>query len=342
MKTHLYLIAAMSTSTIFAQTLTQSANAPAPGNTNNRKGADTTATLPNNTTGSGVTWNMTLSITTNTRVFSENWVNPSTLPGTSAFVSAGANVCRSDSTLFMKSSSTQLEYLGDMFPNGSVTQFTNSAKVMQYSFSLNNSFTDNFSGFMNVSGLGTLNVSGNLTVTADGQGTLILPTNPSPTSYTVLRVKTQVNMTATGTGTISFITGTINTITYDYYKTGMKFPLISYNYQTTNVPAMGINNQKDFNMDYDASLVLDVNTLNANTPYVFIYPNPTSDILNVETNTNKPYTIELFNLQGQSVFHKTLEPHTPIDTKFLSSGAYIILIKDETNTLMYSGRFIKE
>lgn len=348
MKTHIYFISSLLASSLLmkAQTLTQSANAPIPGDLESRKGADTTGALPNSTTGNTATWNLTgaNAINTNTTTFSNSWVNPSSLPGSSLFTSAGANVAHSDSTMFVKSSSTKLEYLGDMMADGSVNQFTNTIEIMHFPFSYGNSYTDNFSGYTYAAFLGgTLNVTGTLTVTADGQGTLILPTNPTPTNFSVLRIKNQINMNIAGTGTLSTVTGTVQSTNYQFFKTGTKAPILSYDYQTTNIPAFGINNQKSFSMDHDASLVLNVNQLSQNnTPYVFVYPNPTTHHLTIHSNLSNSYRIEIFNINGQQIYKDKLnsEEYT-IDTQFWSNGMYIIQFTDETNK-SFSSKFIKE
>lgn len=327
----------------FAQTLTQSANAPVPGESHTVKGADTTNALPNTITGSGVTWNLTSAITTNTRVVTDNWVSPSSLPGGLLFVGMGSNVCLSDSSMFLKSSSTKLEYLGNIGRDGSVTQFTNSVEVMHFPFTIGNSYTDNFSGKMISPTMGTINITGTINVVADGQGTLILPTNPTPTNFSVLRVKSNTKMLVTGTGTLSILTGTINSVDYQFFKTGSKFPLLNYSYSKINIPLLGLN-QTGFDMTYDASLTINVPELSNNTPYLFVFPNPSQHQISIQTNQNNPnYKLQIFSINGQSIFKDKLNTETyNINIDQWSKGIYIIQITDETNNQTYSTKFIKE
>jgi len=327
----------------FAQTLTYSTNAPTPGDIHTIKGADTINLLPNTTAGSGVSWDLTNSIITNTRVVTNNWVNPSALPGGLLFVGMGSNVCLSDSSMFLKSSSAKLEYLGNLGSDGSVTQFTNSVEVMQFPFTFGNSYTDNFSGKIISPMMGTINLTGTINVVADGQGTLILPTNPTPTSFSVLRVKSITKMLIAGTGTLSMLTGTINSVNYQFFKTGNKFSILEYTYTDVKIPLISIN-QKGFDMSYDASLTINVPELSNNTPFLFVFPNPSQHLLNIQTNQNNPnYILEVFSINGQSIFKDKLNTKMyNINIEQWSKGVYIIQITDETNNHSFSTKFIKE
>ena len=64
---------------------------------------------------------------------------------------------------------------GYVFSNGMVLAYTDIAKQMNYPFSLDSTFTDSYSGSY-LSGSNTITRNGNITVTADAYGTLILPT----------------------------------------------------------------------------------------------------------------------------------------------------------------------
>ncbi len=346
MKQHIYIItsALIIASSLIMQaqiTLTQAANSPIPGDINVRKPADTTNALPNSITGNPITWNFT-GLQSDTTSFTETWVNPSTLPGTFLFTSLGANVVKSDSTTFMKSSSTKLEYMGDMFANGAVQQFTNTIEVMRFPFSYANSYTDNFSGYSN-SPNGNINITGSLTVTADGEGTLILPTDPTPTNYAALRVKTNMSMNIAGTGTLSFLTGTITVRQYQFFTSGRKSPILNYSYNIADIPLVGINNDTTFSMDHDASIILNVNTISNNTPYLFIFPNPTSKYLNIQTNTLNTYKIQVMNMNGQIIYEDELNHSEQfINTEFWSNGTYIIQLINEKNNQKLTHKFVKE
>ncbi|GIV27975.1 MAG: hypothetical protein KatS3mg027_1789 [Bacteroidia bacterium] len=194
MKTNIYLstLAIFSAFSIEAQvTLTQSNHAPVIGDNNPPPTGRTlfNSIIPTlNITGNGVTWDFTNKLASNTNTLVNVFVDPTTLAGSSIYIAAGCNVALQDSD-FYKSSSTKLEYLGDISPDGEIFDLTpNPVTFMQYPFSYGSSFTDVTSGTMTFPG-GSFNLTGTINVVADGQGTLILPSNPTIVHNNVLRVK---------------------------------------------------------------------------------------------------------------------------------------------------------
>ena len=64
-----------------------------------------------------------------------------------------------------------------------------------------------------------------------------------------------------------------------------------------------------------------------------IYPNPVSDLLNIELPSGVAATVTLFNVLGQTVKQSRLNSDTSIlETTNLESGVYFITIKTETAT----------
>ncbi len=71
-----------------------------------------------------------------------------------------------------------------------------------------------------------------------------------------------------------------------------------------------------------------------------IFPNPSSDIINISGITDEEFSIKIYNLQGQilkSISSKTNQ----IDITFLTSGVYFIKIQTEDNKTIIK-RFIKK
>lgn len=65
---------------------------------------------------------------------------------------------------------------------------------------------------------------------------------------------------------------------------------------------------------------------------IFIYPNPTDGILNIETGDNGYITIELFTLDGRRLMSGAITDHTTqLDISDLNSGLYIIGITNSKN-----------
>lgn len=351
MKTNIYTITLglMSAGAMQAQiTLTQANNAPASGDVQSSKYLDSIAIL-DKSSGASKTWNYTSSVqnSTNTAVTMVTYTTASSIPGASMFTSAGANVAATDSSEFYKSTSTSLEMMGNMAADGTTMFFSNTMKVMQFPFTYGNSFTDNFSGTLTIpSAGGTLNITGNISTSADGYGTVILPSTPSNLSFSnVLRVKSTNTMYISGTLFSIPITGTVITSQYLYFKSGTKSPFFQIMYQHTDIPAFG-SPSDSYNISYDATLPVNVQEINAHQPSIFIFPNPTKDILNVQMNKSDYKKVQIIDLQGKLIIEKNIPTTTDIesiDIKQLPAGTYIVnLIGSELGLSDISYKFIKE
>lgn len=74
--------------------------------------------------------------------------------------------------------------------------------------------------------------------------------------------------------------------------------------------------------------------------FVKIYPNPTSDDLNIQTVDYDKYEIHVFNVLGQKVIHSIMEGnHTVFDLSKLNTGVYIIKIQSDKG--VYSKKITK-
>ncbi len=72
-----------------------------------------------------------------------------------------------------------------------------------------------------------------------------------------------------------------------------------------------------------------------------IFPNPTTDILNIELENNGiNSSIDIMDLQGKVLYSKELSNTNVVNVKELKTGTYIFLIKDNGN--LFGGKFIKE
>jgi len=93
---------------------------------------------------------------------------------------------------------------------------------MKYPFSYGNSFTDHFAGIALYDGMNKIDVSGDMTVTADAYGTLILPDLTVTGALRVKFVKTgqQINMCGISEFKI---------VKYSWYATGYRYPLLNLN-----------------------------------------------------------------------------------------------------------------
>ncbi|GAB4208045.1 MAG: hypothetical protein Fur0023_19310 [Bacteroidia bacterium] len=346
MKKQLLTLAASAVCISFSHaqlTLTQSNHAPIPGDMDMRKQIDTTANIRNilNISGSGVTWDFTGTMYSNGYGFTDYYVNPTSLPGTATYTNAGATVALSDSGGFYKVSATKIEYLGDIRP-GEMTDFTsNPPDFMHYPFAYGSSFTDIGSGNMTAQNMPPFILNGTITVYADGEGTLILPSNPNIVYNNVLKVHWYATLSIQGTGSLSVVTGTQTMDNTDYYIAGQKFPIFSAHYNRTIIPAFGVN---DFNFDgsHINTITLGVNTLNEQK--ISIYPNPAKETVFISNANNLPlHKIIVTDILGKNVITMDINDNRKnieLSVGNLNPGVYFIkIIKDNG---IQTIKFIKE
>lgn len=78
---------------------------------------------------------------------------------------------------------------------------------------------------------------------------------------------------------------------------------------------------------------------------VNIYPNPTDDLLIVKIDDQiiQMVDIEIYNLTGKMIFMKNFKSNTfEINTSDLSTGTYLIKLKDQEGNLLKTEMFVKE
>ena len=61
---------------------------------------------------------------------------------------------------------------------------------------------------------------------------------------------------------------------------------------------------------------------------IFIYPNPTSDKLNMASETEQQVMVRIFSLNGQVLMQQQMSTSESIDVSSLSKGIYIIKINE--------------
>lgn len=75
---------------------------------------------------------------------------------------------------------------------------------------------------------------------------------------------------------------------------------------------------------------------------VFVGPNPTSDVLNVNTYQKNPVVIELLNLNGQLIKSVNCQGMTQFDMSALSNGMYLVNVKETSGNLIHSVKILKQ
>ena len=90
---------------------------------------------------------------------------------------------------------------------------------------------------------------------------------------------------------------------------------LTQGFHQTNWNFLGV---EDFAPDYEAS----------------IFPNPTSDVLNIRTSTFENVTYTLYDAQGKLVMQDVLSAdQTPIQVSQLAPGSYSLTLNNETQNL---------
>jgi hypothetical protein len=229
--------------------------------------------------------------------------------------------------VYYKISSTAFENVG-VATSAIQMYYTNPQVILQYPTTYNSSYTDTYSG----SGTNSQNITtyrnGNITITADAWGTLILP---QATFNNVLRVKIE----QTSVDSIHFMGQDIITenriVTYNYYRDDIKQQLmgISYTYG------------KDFFGDdiIIKSVFYYPDAPNAVTSLakqdIKVYPNPATENIVIENLGNTEATsFTITDVLGKTYLAETVNYNTQnskIDVSSLAEGIYFLsLFKNET------------
>ncbi|MFC5270578.1 T9SS type A sorting domain-containing protein [Adhaeribacter terreus] len=202
---------------------------------------------------------------------------------------------------------------------GYALENTDPAEKLKFPFTFNDTFTDAYVGTATLAG-NVIPRIGNVTVTAEGYGTLVLPTG---TVQNVLKLKTEE---VSNPGTMY----SENTVTYDWFQPGVHFPLLR---MTRRVTLMGT---------IYTGVYLDVKKLGTKEDLAAqmklqLFPNPASGVANIQFELKKTAaaTLRITNLLGQEVAvlaldkaEAGLQNHT-IDVSGYAKGIYLVQIETE-------------
>jgi len=199
---------------------------------------------------------------------------------------------------------------------------TDPAEKLKFPITYNTTFTDTYAGMVNLGGT-TIPRNGNVTVTAEGYGTII---TPSGTFQNVLKIKTEEVSNA---GTMY----SENTITYDWFQAGTSFPLLR---MTKRVSLMGT---------MYSSFYLDIATTGINEDLATqinlqLFPNPASATatLQFELKTAAEANVVISDLMGRKVANYKLgKTSTALQSQIinvakLAKGIYLVQLELEGKT----------
>lgn len=263
--------------------------------------------------GNNQTWDFSGIVTTTTTAL--DFVSTSSCPSPTSFPTANVS-SNFDSQQYVhhKFTSTEYDNVG-MYAGGVAISYSDPETILTFPFTMNDSYVDTF-GATFVSGGVTFVRSGDVTVTADGYGTLILP---NATISNVLRVKVTEDY-GDAVGGVELYHYNIDI--YMYYKPGVSTPVLSLTHYEQGANIINYGNFLD-----DASLSLE----ESSTEELSVYPNPFTNDFTVETSANDE-SIEVFDILGNLVYYTKVSDQNKymIDLNDNESGIYIVRVTSAT------------
>ncbi len=322
---------------VLSQVTLTSSNNPAAGNTEMISDCDTNGVLQGNA-GTNQTWNFT---SVSRRDSSQiSWVSSASTPYSAQFSSSNIASTNDNSNYnYFTTSAVNLLTNGTAGPVN-VIPYSNPELFMQYPFTYNSSFSDNFSANYSNGGIPTFR-TGTINVTGDAWGTINLPLG----SYTnALRVK-YIIITKDSSNVGNPFVLTTNLTSYVWFVPGKKFPVFeiiyttvtfsdgltgtmkTVNYTTGNVP-IGIQ-QISSEVPSGYKLLQNYpNPFNPSTKIQFSIPPPAKAGQVMEGNRGRTTTLIIYNILGseiQTLVNENLLPGTyeaDWDASNFPSGVY--------------------
>jgi len=131
-----------------------------------------------------------------------------------------------------------------------------------------------------------------------------------------------------------------DTLSADNLNPGQTYYLRVWLEASTGARTSSSGQTGSFTMNVEDAEVLSVSDESNKEVKLGLYPNPTSDIVNIQLSTNERIeNIEVYSLMGKRVLQKQ-DPTNQFDLSSLSSGVYIIQV--ETNRGRYSRKLLKK
>lgn len=116
-------------------------------------------------------------------------------------------------------------------------------------------------------------------------------------------------------------------LTYSYMSDdGLFIGFDTYEF-TTTVIIQDANTKEVYqafqsNTGFDSSVSIE----ELNSPFINLYPNPSSDYISIDI--NEPFEINILDLNGRFIFSESLMPSESINIKSLSTGSYLLEISE--------------
>ncbi len=211
-------------------------------------------------------------------------------------------------------------------------------KVMNYPFSVTNSFTDTYSGTCYNKTLTNSQESvctGSISASIDGQGTLILA---GPTTFTnVIRHKVEEISNTSFVYGILTIPATITRTQFDYYNTSGTSKLPIFSHVTISIQATGVN--KNISLVLSSVNPFGVGLTENQITNFSVYPNPTQGNVSLLGDFSENASAVVIDQTGRVVgaIENVINGST-IDLSNVEKGIYFVVISNNelktTKTIM--------
>jgi hypothetical protein len=238
--------------------------------------------------GANQTWNLS-AIGTGTAQ-TTNMVTPSSTPSGSSFPTA--NVCASVGSgyySYYTTSASAWQNSGVVSANG-VVPYSDKEDLLHFPFNYNNTYTDAFAASWPSSGY-TYYRMGNVTVTADGYGTL---TTPAGTYSNVMRVHFhEIYRDSVDLGGFPYVINYDND-EYMWYLNGNRTPIAA-------VYTLLINGNPSSVGFYKPTVTVGVDENFADSPLFNAFPSPAVNEVTITVKDFHPQSIELTDISGRSI-----------------------------------------
>lgn len=316
-----------------SQTLTYLNSSPMWGNpTYQTAQCDSTAINPG-ASGANASWNFSITGLNTLKTYTTS----NTLPGNSLYPSSNVSVYSSatDVAYYYSDPNILKYYGGNLTINniGVALVFGTPSIYATYPMALNTTTTSSPTGSITIGGAISGTFTGNASTTVSGTGTLTLP---SKTFNDAVKVTTTQNLNAV----LSLGTGTVNTVTYDYYSiSASKAPIYSIQTSTISSTLGGVSMQTITIVQPNYNVV-GINTVSKANIELSVFPNPATNVVNFSTTNTEASKVIALDMTGKIVATEVIEMgKTKINTSALASGVYMYQVIDKNNQILTTGKF---
>lgn len=284
------------------------------------------------------------SATGNNTTFSNTGLTPGTVSPTAysapssseltTFPGSTIKMVASTNTVLYKATAAKLEITGLITPDATLNFITNNGTFISYPAAFGYTETDTAQGTFTAPSYGVSgNFSGNITISADAAGTLIV----GATTYTnVLRIKSLQSFNLTVSG---FPIGTVTNTAYSYYDSTHKFPILSSTSANINVPALSINQTTNGAQMIGQTSLAVGNTAKKET--FTVYPNPAQEFITFKGDTENYSTANIYSLDGKLIKTSAINAGR-IQISDLPSASYFIEVTGKNAETKKNTKFIKK